>query len=135
MCGVFPHLRGVGHFSSYIRLFGLALAEERAGNVGLGVAVGDPISEAGENGLVISFGGLGLIEPLGLIGAFALDDNLLFFDRGFAFQSLGLRFGLHFRIPRRLAGDDLLGLGFPCICCGLSGGGDTDRLGFLFVVP
>ena len=67
----------------------LASAEERAGYIGPGVAAGDPIAKGRENGLVLGFGHLGLIEALVLVGAFTFDDHLLFLDRGFAFDSLG----------------------------------------------
>ena len=47
-----------------------------------------------------------MIEALGLVGAFAFDDDLLLLDRGFAFEGFRLGFRLHFRILRGLARDD-----------------------------
>ena len=69
----------------------LTVAEEAACYVGLRIAVGDPIAHGCENGFVLGFGRLGLIEALGLVGAFAFDYDLLLLDRGFALHGLGLR--------------------------------------------
>src|SRR5208337_3892073 len=104
----------------------LTIAEKAACYVWLSVAIGDPIAHGCENGLVLGFGRLGLIEAVGLVGAFALDNHLLLLDGGFALHGLGIGPGSNGGILRRRARDDFLSLGFPRV------GGRLAGIGALF---
>jgi hypothetical protein len=56
------------------------------------VGAGDPIGEGNENGLILGLLSFGLIETMGLVGAFALDDHLLLFNGGFALKGFASAF-------------------------------------------